>query len=204
MSRKRLLFAATLVCAGIIAALHADGLRNLVYGRMFAATQTPQTGCSDGWYITGYFVPREDEIPGQPQEIEVTRLGNLSFSDEFLNRTRTEGWGITRFGWALGYYGGAWHRSDSGPLDASGQPLKDGVIAIDRSVIPSGAAVQISSLPIPWGSRPFLATDIGVGIDGQHIDVFTGTGSAAEQETFRITSENNRVCVATPKTTSPR
>lgn len=28
----------------------------------------------------------------------------------------------------------------------------------------------------------------------QHIDVFTGIGSAAEQETFRITSDNNRVC----------
>jgi hypothetical protein len=43
--------------------------------------------------------------------------------------------------------------------------------------------------------RPLLfATDIGVGIVGQHIDVFTGTGTTAEQETFRITSNDNRVC----------
>ena len=205
MSRKRLVFAATLICVGLVAALHAHGLRNLVYGQMSPA-QTAPAGCSDGWYITGYFVPREDEKPGQPQEIEVARVGTVSFSDEFLNRTRTEGWGITRFGWALGYYDGGWHRSDAGPLDASGKPLTDGAIAIDRSVIPSGAAVQISTLPSPWNSRTFRATDIGVGIDGQHIDVFTGTGSAAEQETFRITSDNNHVCVATPggpKTTLP-
>jgi len=26
----------------------------------------------------------------------------------------------------------------------------------------------------------------------QHIDVFTGTGSTAQQETFRFTSNNNR------------
>jgi membrane-bound lytic murein transglycosylase len=54
--------------------------------------------------------------------------------------------------------------------------------------------VQISTLPTPWASKTFRATDIGVGIVGQHIDVFTGIGSAAEQETFRITSDNNRVC----------
>jgi membrane-bound lytic murein transglycosylase len=54
--------------------------------------------------------------------------------------------------------------------------------------------VQIATLPTPWASKTFRATDIGVGITGQHIDVFTGTGSAAEQETFRITSDNNRVC----------
>jgi membrane-bound lytic murein transglycosylase len=35
---------------------------------------------------------------------------------------------------------------------------------------------------------------VGVGIVGQHIDVFTGMGRAAEEETFRITSNNNRVC----------
>ena len=69
-----------------------------------------------------------------------------------------------------------------------------GAIAIDRSLIPTGAAVQISTLPAPWASKTFRATDIGVGIVGQHIDVFTGAGSAAEQETLRITSENNRVC----------
>src|ERR1051325_6343819 len=150
--------------------------------------------CSDGWYITGYYAPREDELPDVAEQIDVERVGSLSFSAKFLNEIRTEGWGITRFGWALGYYSGAWHRSDSGPLDAAGNVLADGMIAIDRSLIPPGARVQISTLPTPWASKTFHATDIGNGIVGQHIDVFTGTGLAAEQETFRITSNNNRVC----------
>jgi 3D (Asp-Asp-Asp) domain-containing protein len=192
-AKRRLIWAAAFVCAGLLLAPHLYGLRNTIY----AALQTPaQAGCSDGWYITGYYAPREDELPGDAVQIEVERAGNLSFSDEFLDHTRTEGWGITRFGWALGYYGGRWHRSDEGPLDASGKPLAVGMIAIDRALIPTGAEVRIATLPDPWATKTFRATDIGVGIEGQHIDVFTGTGNAAEQETFRITSENNRVCVA--------
>ena len=150
--------------------------------------------CSEGWYITGYYVPREDELPDTTEQISVERQGELSFSQRFLNEIRTEGWGITRFGWALGFYSNAWHRSDVGPLDAAGNVLKDGAIAIDRSLIPPGADVQIATLPDPWATKTFRATDIGNGIVGQHIDVFTGTGLAAEQETFRITSNNNRVC----------
>jgi len=160
-----------------------------------AATQASrQSICSDGWYITGYYVPREDELPDAMQQIDVVRVGNLNFSQKFLSETRTEGWGITRFGWALGYHSGGWHRSDAGPLDAAGNLLTEGAIAIDRSLIPTGAEVQISTLPSPWASKSFRATDIGVGIVGQHIDVFTGTGRTAEEETFRITSDNNRVC----------
>ena len=195
LGTKRVAWMVGFVIAALGLAVDVYGLRSVIYGRMSGVQTGGQSRCSDGWYITGYFVPREDELPGDDEQIEVQRVGTLTFSSEFLNHTRTEGWGITRFGWALGYYGGGWHRSDSGPLDASGKPLSEGVIAIDRSLIPSGSQVQISTLPSPWGSETFRASDVGVGIDGQHIDVFTGTGSAAEQETFRITSENNRVCV---------
>lgn len=159
-----------------------------------------KSACSEGWYITGYYIPREDELPGDTEEINVERVGNLSFTQEFLNETRTEGWGITRFGWALGYYSGGWHRSDTGALDASGNLLSEGAIAIDRTLIPPGAQVQISTLPSPWSSKTFRATDVGVGITGQHVDVFTGTGRVAEEETFRITSNNNRVCFTTNAT----
>jgi 3D (Asp-Asp-Asp) domain-containing protein len=165
-----------------------------VYRYNLTAQTQNKSSCSEGWYVTGYYIPREDELPGETEEINVERVGNLSFSREFLSETRTEGWGITRFGWALGYYSGGWHRSDAGALDAAGNLLSEGAIAIDRSLIPPGAQVQISTLPSPWSSKTFRATDVGVGITGQHIDVFTGTGRAAEQETFRITSENNRVC----------
>jgi len=186
-SKKELLSAAALICICL------SLLINL--GAISAPTQTEkQSTCSEGWYVTGYYVPREDELPGDGEQIDVEHVGNLSFSQRFLNETRTEGWGITRFGWALGYYSGAWHRSDAGPLDAAGNSLIAGAIAIDRSVIPRDARVQISTLPSPWGSKTFRATDIGVGIVGPHIDVFTGVGSTAEQETFRITSNNNRVC----------
>jgi len=179
-----------LICIGLLLLLG-------VYRYDSTAQTQNKSMCSEGWYITGYYIPREDELPGDTEEISVERVGNLSFSQEFLSETRTEGWGITRFGWALGYYSGGWHRNDAGALDAAGNLLKEGAIAIDRSLIPPGAEVQIATLPTPWSSKTFRATDVGVGITGQHIDVFTGMGRAAEQETFRITSENNRVCFTT-------
>lgn len=181
--------------------IHFLGLLVLTCGYFFLRTelanssvQTRMQTCSENWYITGYYAPREEELPDTAEQISVERVGDMSFSQKFLNEIRTEGWGITRFGWALGYYSGRWHRSDVGPLDAAGNILVDGAIAIDRAFIPPGADVQISTLPTPWATKTFRATDIGNGIVGQHIDVFTGTGLAAEQETFRITSNNNRVC----------
>src|ERR1044072_191817 len=184
---KTVLPLAALICIGV--------LLGPALNRYNSKAQTPgKSICSDGWYITGYYIPREDELPGDAEEINVARVGNLSFSQEFLNETRTEGWGITRFGWALGYYSEGWHRSDAGPLDAAGNVLVEGAIDIDGSVIPRASHVQITTLPDPWASKTFRATDIGNGIVGQHIDVFTGTGLAAEQETFRITSNNNHVC----------
>ena len=186
--KSRLLPAIALICISFLFA-------PMLFNFNSSATQTRgESTCTDGWYITGYYVPREDELPDTTEQINVERVGDLSFSQKFLNEIRTEGWGITRFGWALGYYSEGWHRSDAGPLDASGNLLKDGAIAIDRSVIPRGSHVQIATLPDPWASKTFRATDVGNGIVGQHIDVFTGTGLAAEQETFRITSNNNRVC----------
>lgn len=180
-----------LAATAVISILFAPTLFNF----NSTATQTQgQSTCSDGWYITGYYVPREDELPDTTEQITVERVGDISFSQKFLNEIRTEGWGITRFGWALGYYSNGWHRSDASALDASENPLTVGAIAIDRSVIPRGANVQIATLPSPWASKTFRATDIGNGVVGQHIDVFTGIGLAAEQETFRITSNNNRVC----------
>ena len=59
----------------------------------------------------GLLVPKEDGLPDVAEQIDVERVGSLSFSQKFLSETRTEGWWITRFGWALGYYSGAWHRS---------------------------------------------------------------------------------------------
>ena len=179
---KRLLTTA-LICIGLLLAPHLYGW----YHDDFSPQTRGKSSCSDGWYITGYYVPREDELPGDAEEVYVERVGNLSFSQEFLDEIRLEGWGITRFGWALGHYADRWHRSDAGPLDASGKVLKDGAIAIDGSLIPHGAKVRISTLPKPWATKTFRATDTGTAITGQHIDVFTGTGAAAQDEAFRLT-----------------
>ena len=191
-------FVSALVCICVLLAARLHG-----WNHSEAAQLKGLQTCSEGWYVTGYYVPREDELSGNAEQIEVERVGSLSFSDRFLTETRTEGWGITRFGWALGYYSGGWHRSDAGPLDAAGHPLSDGAIAIDRTLIPPGADVQMATLPLPWSTKVFRATEVGVGITGQHIDVFTGTGLVAEEETFRITSNNNHVCFATRAAAKP-
>src|SRR5215467_4752778 len=76
--------------------------------------------CSEGWRITGYFTPIEtDYNSGEMTEIEVGRLGKMSFDSEFIrtvfdeNKGFGEGWGKTRFGWYLGNYRGSWHKSDA-------------------------------------------------------------------------------------------
>jgi 3D (Asp-Asp-Asp) domain-containing protein len=149
--------------------------------------------CSDGWYITGYFTPIESDYSGPMQSVNIQGVGSDSFPSDFLSEVQIEGWGKTRYGWYIGYYSSAWHKS-SAPLDSSGNPLVVGTIAVDPSIIRQGATVKIPTLVSPWGSRIFAATDVGGGIVGKHIDVYCGEGSAARQETFRITSQNNQVC----------
>jgi hypothetical protein len=50
-----------------------------LYTRNATQTGKLQT-CSEGWYITGYYVPREDELPDTSEQIDVERVGTLSFS----------------------------------------------------------------------------------------------------------------------------
>jgi 3D (Asp-Asp-Asp) domain-containing protein len=68
------------------------------------------------------------------------------------------------------------------------------MIAVDNSLIDRGTQIVISTLPEPWNEIIFLSADEGPSIKGKHIDMFTGEGKLAENETFRITSENNKVC----------
>src|SRR6476659_3928207 len=84
---KRLLLATAVVCICLGLAGYY-GLHRIGYGVTSAASQKQgQWSCSNGWYITGYYVPREDEMPGDAEDIYVERVGNLSFSEEFLNQT---------------------------------------------------------------------------------------------------------------------
>lgn len=149
--------------------------------------------CSAGWYITGYFTPVETDYSGSTSSVSVEGAGTFSFYNSFLTTVQTEGWGRTRFGWYLGYYSSSWHKS-SAPLDSAGNALVDGTIATDPSVIGAGKTVKIPALPSPWGGKIYTARDVGGGITGKHIDVYCGEGSVAEQETFRITGQDNQVC----------
>jgi 3D (Asp-Asp-Asp) domain-containing protein len=154
--------------------------------------------CSDGWYVTGYFTPDESNYSGEKVEVAVTNpqgeTSNREFYKAFIDVVKVEGFGKTLAGDYLGGDDNEWH-SETGDLDRFGEPLKVGItVAVDPNIVPFGTELSIPSLPKPWSDHNFTATDEGV--DGRHIDVFTGEGSKAEQETFRITGQNHTVCLS--------
>ena len=163
--------------------------------------------CSGGWRITGYFTPLETDYDStETRTIEVKNAGKMKFNIEFLNTVFNEkegfgeGWGKTRFGWYLGNYGGAWHKSND-PLDANNSPLKTNSAAVDNAVIPNDSLVKIPALPGTFGKEIFAANDVGVTVHGKHIDVYTGEGRAAEKMMEGVTFEDDdltRVCFKKP------
>jgi 3D (Asp-Asp-Asp) domain-containing protein len=159
----------------------------------FVQQADPTWACSEGWYITGYFTPIETDYSGASETVFIDGVGSDTFNSAFLSDVRIEGWGKTRYGWYIGYYSSTWHKSNA-PLDSADHPLVDGTIAVDPAVIGMGSSVKIPTLPSPWGSKIYTAQDVGGGIAGKHIDVYCGEGRVAEQETFRITGQNNQVC----------
>jgi hypothetical protein len=56
------------------------------------------TGCSNNWYVTGYFTPNETDYSGVKKTIDVQGAGTISFYNSFLKDVRIEGGGETRFG----------------------------------------------------------------------------------------------------------
>jgi len=150
------------------------------------------TSCTDGWYVTGYFVPVESDYSDELITISIDET-QREFREDFVNALKIEGWGKTLSGDYLGWYGNSFHINDVA-LDQNGQPLVTGMIAVDNTIIDRGTKLTISTLPQPWNEIIFLSADEGPAIIGKHIDMFTGEGKLAETETFRITSENNTVC----------
>ena len=161
--------------------------------------------CSDGWRITGYYTPVEDDYKvGEMREIDIRGFGKEKFNAEFLKTVFDddqgfgEGWGKTRFGWYLGEYRGQWHKSDA-PLDANDKPLEPNAVAVDNKFIPAGSVVSIPDLPGDLGKLEFKSTDVGVSVHGKHIDVYTGEGRDARRKMYRFTYEEEdkglqRVC----------
>ncbi len=149
--------------------------------------------CSSGWYITGYFTPVEFDYSGNFQNIT---FGNeiKQFRSDFLSVVKIEGWGKTISGEYVGWYDNSFHISDTA-LDSHGEPLLVQFVAVDSEIIKQKTNLIIPNLPSPWNKIIFESSDIGPSIKGKHIDVYTGEGKQAEQETFKITSTENDVCV---------
>jgi len=149
--------------------------------------------CTSDWYITGYFLPIESDYSGKLVEISVNEVKQFYLAD-FLEVVKIEGWGRTNAGNYLGWYHDSYHIGETS-LDALGNDLLVGMIAVDTSLIEHGSELIIPTLPEPWDNMVFSASDVGPSIIGKHIDVFTGEGINAENETFRITGLNNTVCM---------
>lgn len=150
------------------------------------------TDCSDGWYVTGYFVPVEKDYSDEFIAININEF-QREFRQDFVDAIKIEGWGRTLSGDYLGWYDDSFHINETA-LDQNGQPLIAGMIAVDNIVIDSGTELIISTLPEPWNEIVLLSADEGPSIKGKHIDLFTGEGKLAENETFRVTSYDNKIC----------
>lgn len=148
--------------------------------------------CSDGWYVTGYFVPVEIDYGDNFISVIIDEKPR-EFRKDFVDTVKIEGWGKTVSGDYLGWYDDSFHISKTA-LDQNGEPLVAGTIAVDNEIIDGGTELMISTLPEPWNEIVLLSADEGPSIKGKHIDLFTGEGKLAENETFRVTSYDNKVC----------
>lgn len=163
---------------------------------ILAALQSCSTlpaGCSDGWYVTGYYTPQEADYRGTRSTITIDQMFTAEFPESFLEDVKIEGWGKTRFDWYLGYYSKKWHRAEN-PLDAAGSPLTIGSAATDPALVRSGSKIRIQSENSFLKNQQFTATDVGQAIRQQHIDIYTGEGLTAKQRTLDITGQKS-VCV---------
>ena len=149
--------------------------------------------CSDGWYITGYFLPLEIDYSSKMSPIIIDGKVH-SFKIDFVNEVKIQGWGKTVSGKYLGSYDGKFYLSST-PLDSLGNNLVVGSIAVDPQIIKRGTKITIPTLPEPWNMTVFNSNDVGPAIIGKHIDVYTGDGLGARKEAFRITGYDNSVCV---------
>ena len=160
--------------------------------------------CSKGWYITGYFNPRETDYSWRLKPVNVTGVGIVMLNTKFMRHVNIERMGYTRFGWVIaGQHAGNYTQVPF-PEDSMNPPgrLRVGYsIATDRSVIPALTYVTIPTLPAPFNEYKYRSVDIGVFASGKpdikekHIDVFTGDGLEGQSWAQKVTSRNNTVCI---------
>lgn len=173
-----------------------DTLTDFVITSMIIEQNLDDAGfsyCTNGWYITGYFTPIESDYSGDGVAVTIDEIPH-EFKSDFVDEVKVEGWGRTLGGSYLGWYDDSFHTSGS-PLDGVGNRLDIGSVAVDPSIIYQNAHLVIPTLPFPWDHQVFVASDTGPAIMGKHIDVYTGEGKGALDEAYRITGDNNRVCL---------
>lgn len=141
--------------------------------------------------VTYYWVAQEADYPGEGRESVVDEAGRVlgTFSKRFARALRLEGSGMTADGRLLNVVskkgGIVRFKEVSAPfgLGCRNNPLVPfRSIAVDRTVIPYGTVLYIPQAvgaKLPDGTIHdgyFLAADVGGGIKGQRLDLFTGLG----------------------------
>lgn len=159
------------------------------------ASLDPQNpNCSHGWKITGYYTPVESHFDQNHwQTLTLKKAGQFSAPVDFVKAVRIQGWGKTRLGWYLGYYGGRWHKSDH-PLDSRGNVLVVGVVAVDNRWV-TKPELTIPSLEDVMPVSRFKTKDVGSAVKGKHVDVYTGEGEFAKSIAYQVTHKNTEVCM---------
>jgi hypothetical protein len=93
-------------------------------------------------------------------------------------------------GWSIGGY---FFESE---VPILGYPLVVGITSeTDRSILPYGEIFTIPTLPSPWNTKTFMALGPGNDITGKQVNIYTGVGSTAENETMKITGIENILCI---------
>lgn len=151
--------------------------------------------CQSNWKVTGFYTPVASDFDTRLNKIiQIKRFKNLTFNKDFVAAVKLEGWGKTRFGWYLGYYGGQWHKENA-PLNSLGYPLEIGAVAVDRKIVATGTNIFIPTVGELLNINQFRAVDIGSGIKKKHIDIYTGEGEAARNLSYQLTG-NQQICFA--------
>ena len=102
----------------------------------------------------------DHELDRMPTAESVVMDGGMVVEDEPQTLTMT----ATAYSWECG---------NGDDLTASMTPIREGVIAVDKSVIPLGSQVEIVGLGM------FSAEDVGGAIKGNRVDIFMTSRSAA-------------------------
>jgi 3D (Asp-Asp-Asp) domain-containing protein len=173
---------------------HSLSPRIIIFLLCFIPFMAQASVCSSGWKITGYYSPVESDFSQViDASVLVKNLGVRQFNQDFVADVKLNGWGRTRFGWYLGYFGQQWHKSPT-PLDAQGKHLQLGAVAIDRDVLKMGNKITIPQVNDIVGVAQFVARDTGSAIKKKHIDVYTGEGKLARKVSWQVTGQQ-QVCI---------